>query len=36
MWGWVRVVGRWDHQKLKEQDDAVWGIHAQQIELIDP
>ena len=35
MWGWVRVAGRWDHEKLKEQDDAVWGIHVQQIELID-
>jgi hypothetical protein len=35
MWGWVRVAGRWDHQKLKEADDAVWGIHAQQVEVID-
>jgi len=35
MWGWVQVAGRWDHQKLKERDDAVWGIHVQQIELID-
>jgi hypothetical protein len=35
LWSWIRVAGRWDHQKLKEQDDAVWGIRAQKVELID-
>jgi hypothetical protein len=35
LWSWVRVTGRWDHQKLRELDDAAWGIHAQKIELID-
>jgi len=35
MWGWVRVAGRWDHEKLKEKDAAVWGIRVQEIELID-
>lgn len=35
LWSWIRIAGRWDHQKLKEQDDAVWGIRVQQVELID-
>ncbi len=33
--GLGRVVGRWDHEKLEEGENAIWGIHAQQVELID-